>query len=165
MINKDKDMFPPVPVWKPNIAVDLERTEKTFSYYTDGKETFAILVNGTCIIISSQSKKPKLDAFEILNLIFYNHPDFNTYPMDDGNWIVTYNHPAFSIVFKDEAEKNWEYIEKNHKDGLVAYEALINPSGVVNEFDAIGKIALFGRARMFMDAQDPVIINIWRPGK
>jgi hypothetical protein len=165
MVNKKNNMFPPVPIWKPNIAVDLKRTEETFSYYVNGKEAFAIFSYGTCIIINKYTKKPKKDALEILNLIFCYHPDFNPYPMDDGNWIITYNHPAFSVVFKDEVENNWEYIEINHKGGLVEHEVLINPSGVVNEFDAIGKIALFGRARMFMDAQDPVIVNICRPEK
>jgi hypothetical protein len=85
--------------------------------------------------------------------------------MDDENYLITYSQPAFTIVFKDEVEKYWEYIDKNHQDGICRDEVLINAQGQQNVFDRIGKICLFGRAKMFMDAQAPEIIKTFDPTK
>lgn len=42
-------------------------------------------------------------------------------------------------------------------------EVLITPLGP-NVFDDFGKMALFGRCFMFMDAQDPKVVRIERKG-
>ena len=40
---QQNDDFPPKPKWKPDITpVDINRTIKTFIYYTDNKRAFAI---------------------------------------------------------------------------------------------------------------------------
>jgi hypothetical protein len=82
--------------------------------------------------------------------------------MDDGNFLISNSQPAFSIVFKDEFENNRAYIEQNHMDGLVRAEVLLNAKDAPNRFDDRGKIGLFGRARMFLDAQNPQIAQVWR---
>ncbi len=83
--------------------------------------------------------------------------------MDDGNYLIEYSQPAFTIVFKDEIETYWDYIEKNHQDGICNAEVLINAQGQHNVFDRVGKICLFGRAKMFMDAQAPKIVKVFDP--
>ncbi len=83
--------------------------------------------------------------------------------MDDGNYLVEYSEPAFTIVFKDEIEKHWDYIDKNHQDGICRAEDLINGQGQPNVFDDLGKICLYGRAKMFMDAQATKVLWMFDP--
>ena len=155
------DKFPPVPKWKPTVPIDIERTEKTFAYYINHKKPFVIFSNGTCIPVSSAN--PETEGKETLNKIYNFHPDFNPIQMDDGNWGISYSQPAYSIVFKDEFEKNRDYIDKNHLDGLTQGEVLLNAKREPNKFDDRGKIGLFGRSRMFLDAQNPIVAKIWKP--
>ena len=162
---KLSDDFPPKPKWKPNVPIDFQRTIETIAYYSDKKKTFAVFENGTCIVIPDGDANPEKQTKGILNKVYNYHPDFNPQTMDDGNFMVSYSQPAYSIVFKDEFEKNRDYIEKNHLDGLVRAEVLLNAKREPNKFDDIGKIGLFARARMFLDAQNPVVVKIWKPVK
>ena len=157
------DDFPPKPKWKPNLPIDLQKTIETFAYYSDKKKTFAIFENGTCVVIPDGATNPEKQAKEILDKIYNYHPDFNPRKMDDGNFMVSYSQTAYSIVFKDEFEKNRDYIEQNHLDGIVRAEVLLNAKHEPNKFDDLGKIGLFARARMFLDAQNPVVVKIWKP--
>jgi hypothetical protein len=55
----------------------------------------------------------------------------------------------------DELDTHRDYIDSNylnHLDGVFGDEELLRV-----------KIGLFGRARMFLDAQTPVVVQIWRP--
>jgi hypothetical protein len=157
------DDFPPKPKWKPNLPIDLQKTIETFAYYSEKKKTFAIFENGTCVVIPDGATNPEKQAKEILDKVYNYHPDFNPRKMDDGNFMVSYSQPAYSIVFKDEFEKNRDYIEQNHLDGIVRAEVLLNAKHEPNKFDDLGKIGLFARARMFLDAQNPVVVKIWKP--
>lgn len=82
-------------------------------------------------------------------------------PMDDGNMMVRYNHPAVNIVLRDVADAHWAEVEERHLDGLTPSEVLITPLGP-NKFDADGKLALLGRAYMFLDARLPEVVQIER---
>jgi len=157
------DDFPPVPKWRPNIPVDIERTVQTFAYYLNYQRPFVVFSNGTGAVVSLDSINMESDAKAILNKVFHFHADFNSIEMDDGNWLVKYSQPAFSIVFKTESNEYFQYIEAHHLEGLVTSEAILNESKKVNVFDKRGKIGLFGRARMFMDAQSPIVVRIWKP--
>ena len=81
--------------------------------------------------------------------------------MDDGNILIEYNEPAFNVVINDFANKHLTSIKRNHLSGLTESEVLITPLGP-NKFDEFGMKALYGRTFMFMDAQDPQIIKIYR---
>ena len=100
-------------------------------------------------------------ALKVLSDIFNYHPDMNPAPMDDGNILVRYNHPAVNVVLHDVAQAHWSEIEAHHLEGLTESEVLITPLGP-NKFDAFGKRALLGRAYMFMDAQAPVVVELRR---
>jgi hypothetical protein len=100
-------------------------------------------------------------AKSTLNRIFNSHPDMKPVTMDDGNYLIEYSQPAFTIVFKDEIENHWDYIEKNHQDGVCRDEVLINGQGQHNVFEKLGKICLFGRAKMFLDAQNPKVVKMF----
>ena len=160
---KTPDDFPPKPKWKPNVPVDIERTIQAFAYYSDKKKTFAVFENGTCVVVPDESSNVENSAKEILDKVYNYHPDFNPQAMDDGNFMVSYSQPAYSVVFKDEFEKNRDYIDQNHLDGVVRAEVLLNAKGEPNKFDDRGKIGLFARSRMFLDAQKPVVVKIWKP--
>lgn len=155
--------FPPKPNWRPALPVDIPRTINAFIYYTDSKKAFAIFTHGTCVVLPDDTTNAEEDAKEILDAVYRYHPDFNPHMMDDGNYMVSYSQPAYSIVFTDEFEAHREYIERTHRDGIVRDEVMLNANGQVSHFDDRGKAGLFGRARMFMDAQEPVVIRIWKP--
>lgn len=160
---RDAADSPPKPTWKPAVPVDIPRTVETFAYYTDRKKSFAVLTHGTCILLPDGSKDAEEDAKGILDKVYHYHPDFNPQAMDDGNFMVSYSQPAYSVVFKEEWATHRDHIDRNHLDGVVRGEVLLNARCERNKFDDRGKIGLFGRARMFLDAQTPVVVRIWRP--
>jgi hypothetical protein len=155
--------FPPVPKWRPSFLEPIDRIEDRFSYYFDSKRDFAILENGTCVLIEDglSDQAAAVSALATLSSIFNYHPDMNPSPMDDGNILVSYDHPAFNVVLSDVAGDHWLEIEARHLDGLTPDEVLITPLGQ-NVFDDVGKKALLGRCYMFMDAQAPKVVRIKR---
>jgi hypothetical protein len=157
------DDFPHKPKWKPNVSVDIDRTIKAFAYYTDSKRSFAVFTNGTCVLLPDGAQDPEAEARKILDAVYNYHPDFNSQTMDDGNFLVSYSQPAFFVVFSDELAANRAYIDQNHLDGVVRDEVLLNAEKQPNKFDDRGKVGLFGRARMFLDAQAPKVIRVWKP--
>ena len=155
--------FPPVPKWRPAIPQPLDQVIERVSYYTDRKRDFAVFANGTCVILTNglSEEGATAEALAVLSKIFRFHPDMNPRPMDDGNILVQYNHPAINVVIDSFARSNWSEIDRNHQDALAADEVLITPLGP-NKFDDFGKKALFGRCFMFMDAQQPRVVRVVR---
>jgi hypothetical protein len=160
---KKKAKFPPVPAWKPSIRQPIDRIVERMLYYTDRKRDLAFFENGTCVVLPDglSDEHAGAHAKEVLAKIFNYHPDMNPTPMDDGNVLVRYNHPAVNVVLSDFAAEHWSEIDRNHQRALATSEVLITPLGQ-NVFDEFGKKALFGRCFMFMDAQQPVIKKIVR---
>jgi hypothetical protein len=162
--SKESDTdFPPKPKWKPDLPVDIERIYEKTKYYTGDKLQFAVFQNGTVTFFSNRVDNIEDSAKASLDKIYNAHPDFKPMTMDDGNYLIEYSQPAFTIVFKDEIDNNWNYIDKHHQDGICRAEVLINVQGQHNVFDSIGKICLFGRAKMFMDAQAPKVVKTFDP--
>jgi len=159
----EKAPFPPRPKWRPDLFIDIDRITDSAKYYTGHKLQLAIFQYGTVALLAKRSDNVEHDAKDFLNKIYNFHVDFKPITMDDGNYLIEYLQPAFNIVFKDEVENHWKYIEKHHLEGLCNDEVLLNGQGQANVFDNIGKICLFGRAKMFMDAQDPVVVNTFDP--
>jgi len=155
--------FPPKPKWKPDLPVDIELIYEKAKYYTGDKLQFAVFRNGTVTFFSNKVENIEVSAKASLDKIYNAHPDFKPMTTNDGNYLIEYSQPAFTIVFKDEIEKHWDYIDKNHQDGICRDEVLINAEGQHNIFDSVGKICLFGRAKMFMDAEAPKIVKTFDP--
>ena len=157
--------FPPVPAWKPSFQQPLDRVADRLAYYTSGKRDFAIFQYGTCVVLEdgASDDDAKATSLKALSDIIHFHPDMNPTPMDDGNILVRYNHPAANVVLHDIAEAHWAEIEAKHLEGLISSEVLITPRGP-NVFDNFGQQALLGRAYMFMDALAPQIVRISRHG-
>jgi len=155
--------FPPVPEWEPEIKIPENEIIERFTYYTDGEKDFVIFKNGTCVIVSDNltDDQASNEAIEILGKIFNYHPDMNPLPMDDGNILVQYNHPAYNIVLDKIALKNISLIKKMHLKALARDEVLITQQGP-NNFDEFGMKALFGRCYFFMDAKNPVVSKLIR---
>ena len=158
-----KKDFPPVPTWRPSFSQPIGSVIDRISYYTDAKRDFAVFRNATCVILDTglSDADAKTVSLKVLADILGFHPDMNPAPMDDGNILVRYNHPAVNVVLSAIAKAHWEEIEKHHLDGLTPDEVLITPLGQ-NKFDDFGKQALLGRAYMFMDAQSPEIVQLVR---
>ena len=161
---KPKPEFPPRPVWRPSIEQPLERIVERARYYYGDRFDLVFFKHGTCALAAGE---PMEDAaliaygLEVLAAVFNAHPDFDPKPMQDGNVLVTYNHPAFNVVLDDVVAENWTTIDKLHLDALATSEVLMTPLGP-NVFDDFGKKALFGRCFMFMDAQEPEVVKITR---
>jgi hypothetical protein len=133
------------------------------SYYLDGRRDFAVFEHGTCAILADglSNEEAESSARDTLAKIFNFHADMNPRPMDDGNILIQYNHPAVNVVLDDVCMAHWSEIDQNHQRALATSEVLITPLGS-NVFDDFGKKALFGRCFMFMDAQDPKVVRIVR---
>lgn len=157
------EQFPPVPAWRPTIILPIDRIVDRFQYYTDGKNDFVVLKHGTCVIVSDglTDDEARKEALGTIDKIFNYHLDMDPAPMDDGNILVRYNHPAFNIALDDIAKENWATIDARHQDALATHEVLITPLGS-NKFDEFGKKALWGRCYFFMDAQSPEVARIVR---
>ena len=155
--------FPPKPKWRPNLPVDIEAIFDKARFYTGDKLQLAIFQNGTVVFFADRVDDIAQSALNTIDRIYNAHPDFKPIAMDDGNYLVEYSQPAFTIVFKSETDTYWSYIEKNHQNGVCTAEVLINSTGQHNVFDRLGKICLYGRAKMFMDAQSPKVVKIFEP--
>lgn len=160
---KEVPVFPPVPDWEPSIVVPQERIIERFAYYTDGTKDFVVFTHGTCVIVDNGLPDDQAisQANQVLHAIVHYHLDMNPAPMDDGNILVRYNHPAFNVVLDDVVLANWQTIKDNHQRALATDEVLITPQGQ-NKFDDFGIKALFGRCYFFMDAKNPKATRVVR---
>jgi hypothetical protein len=145
------------------MAQPIDQVIDRVSYYTDRRRDFVVFAHGTCVIVSSglSEEDATAEAHDVLAKILKFHPDMNPRPMDDGNIMVQYNHPAINVVIDAVAMSRWAEIEANHQGALAGEEVLLTPLGP-NKFDTFGMKALFGRCFMFMDAQDPRVIQVVR---
>jgi hypothetical protein len=157
------DEFPPVPEWKPDIEVPLDQIIDRFRYYANDGKDFVVLKYGTCVIVSDglSDDQAKREALETVAKIFGFHLDFNPRVMDDGNALIFYNHPAYTIVLEEITAKHMDLIRANHQRALAREEVLLGPAGP-NVFDEFGMKALFGRCYFFMDAKNPEVVAVIR---
>ena len=159
----DKQDFPPVPAWEPEIAVPIDKISERFRYYTDGGTDFVVFRHGTCVVVSDglSEADARREALETVSKIFNYHPDMNPKNMDDGNILIFYNHPAYTVVLDEVTKKHIDTIRENHMKALARDEVLMTPRGA-NKFDDFGMKALFGRCYFFMDAKKPEVASVIR---
>lgn len=157
--------LPPVPAWRPELEIPLERVAERFRYYIDGRRDFVVLTHGTCVLLDDGLSDAAAAAFasQLVAQLILAHPDVTPQEMDDGNLLLSYRLPVYSVVLDDLAAAHAEEIERFHLQALTPGEVLITPLGP-NRFDAFGKKVLWGRCFMFMDAQAPVVARIERKG-
>ena len=155
--------FPPVPAWKPTIEQPLNSITDRIRHYTNGSRDFAIFTHGTVAILPDGLSDTEAEAIakQALHKVFYAHPDMQPLNMSDGNILIKYNHDVAGVVLNEVAKENLAEIEKQHQHAIATDEVLITPLGH-NVFDQFGKIVLFGRCFMFMDAQNTKIVRIER---
>jgi hypothetical protein len=165
LADKPKD-FPPVPAWQPDIEVPLDKIIERFRYYTDNKKDFVVFKHGTCVLVSDglTDERARNEALETVSKIFNYHPDMNPKSMDDGNILIFYNHPAYTVVLEEITTTHMDAIRTNHLRALARDEVLITPAGP-NKFDDFGMKALFGRCYFFMDAKKPEVTRVIRKSK
>ncbi len=159
----EEKQFPPVPKWKPNLSVSNESQLERMIFYTNEDKDLAQFSNGTIVILEDglDDVEAKKYANEVLSKIFNYHPDMNPVNMKDGNILVQYNHPAYNVVLTEFTQKHMDVIKSSHLDALATDEVLITGLGH-NKFDEFGMQALCGRAFMFMDAQNPEVVHLYR---
>lgn len=160
---KPKIQLPPIPDWKPDIHLPIEKIENVIRHYSDGRHDFAIFKNGTVAILSGSPSELEAEvaAKNALESVFHSHPDMTPREMDDGNILIAYKNNVASVVLTELVEKHWEEINENHQRALATSEVLITPLGN-NVFNDFGKKCLFGRCYMFMDAVSPEVVRIVR---
>ena len=159
----NKKSFPPVPAWEPEIVVPMDKVIDRFRYYTDGDKDFVVLKHGTCVVVSDglSDEDAEKEALETVSEIFNYHPDMDPKDMDDGNILIFYNHPAYTVVLDETTKRHMETIRTNHMKALARDEVLMTPGGP-NKFDDFGMKALFGRCYFFMDAKKPEVAQVIR---
>ena len=155
--------FPPVPKWEPSFFVANEVILDRMVYYTDSNRDIIVFSHGTAVLLPDDLSDEDAESYAlgVLADIFNNHPDFRPSPMDDGNILVSYNYPAYNVVIEAFVQQHMDEVRSMHLEGLAAYEVLITPAGN-NVFDEFGMKALYGRAFMFMDAQNPEVGLLYR---
>ncbi|MDO6525363.1 hypothetical protein Q4519_06655 [Motilimonas sp. 1_MG-2023] len=165
-LHASNKVFPPVPDWRPNFTAEAAMILEQLVFYTNDQKDMVQFSNGTLVLLPDRlSDTAAYDyALKVLSDIYNYHPDMKPIAMKDGNIVVQYNHPAVNVVLTGFTAKHMDEIRQLHLNGLVTDEVLITPLGN-NIFDDFGMQALYGRALMFMDAQDPVIIRLYRHAK
>tara|TARA_Y100000815_G_scaffold68665_1_gene57720 strand:+ start:323 stop:916 length:594 start_codon:yes stop_codon:yes gene_type:complete len=166
VFSEESDQFPPVPSWQPAFSAPVELQLERMVFYTDDTRDLVQYKNGTVVVINKglDDNEAKLFANEVLSKIYNYHPDMNPLNMKDGNILVRYNHPAFNVVLTEFTSKYIDTIRNKYRDALATHEVIITGLGT-NVFDDFGKQALDGRTFMFMDAQNPEVVAIYRSGK
>jgi len=159
----EEKQFPPVPKWKPNFTSSIESQLERMIFYTNQEKDLAQFSNGTVVILEDglDNDKAELFAKEVLSKIYNYHPGMNPVSMKDGNILVQYNHPAYNVVLTEFTKQHINKIESKHLDALATDEVLITGLGQ-NKFDEFGMQSLYGRAFMFMDAQEPRVVRLYR---
>jgi hypothetical protein len=128
--DKPKD-FPPVPAWQPEIEIPLEKIIDRFRYYTDNKKQFVVFKHGTCVLVSDglTDEQARKEALETVSKVFNYHPDMNPKSMDDGNILIFYNHPAYTVVLEEITKVHMETIRTNHLRALARDEVIMTRLG------------------------------------
>jgi len=159
----EEKQFPPVPNWKPSFSASIESQLERMVFYTNQDKDLAQFSNGTIVILEDglDDTEARQYANEVLSKIFNYHPDMNPVNMKDGNILVQYNHPAYNVVLTEFTQKHMDVIKSKHLDALATDEVLITGLGH-NKFDEFSMLALYGRAFMFMDAQSPELVRLYR---
>ncbi len=159
----DEKQFPPVPDWQPSFSAPIENQLERMVYYTDRKRDLAVFKHGTVVVLEADMNDvaAKEYALKVLSDIYNYHPDMNPLNMDDGNIMVQYNHPAYNVVITKFIEEHLNVIRSKHLQALATDEVIITGAGS-NKFDDFGMKALYGRTFMFMDAQSPEIVQVFR---
>ena len=162
-VTAEEKQIPPVPKWKPEFSASIESQLERMVFYTNRDKDLAQFSNGTIVILADGlgDEEARQYAGEVLSKIFNYHPDMNPVNMKDGNILVQYNHPAYNVVLTEFTKKHMNTIKSRHLDALATDEVLITGLGQ-NKFDEFGMQALYGRTFMFMDAQNPEIVRLYR---
>lgn len=161
---KPKRQFPPVPKWRPAFTPPLDTLVERIHYYANGKKDFVVFEHGTCVVVPNglTEEDAKTNALDTLSAIFHRHADMNPVAMDDGNILMRYSGPALNVVLCDFARAHWTEIEANHLDAIATDEVLVDAKGRLNVFDENGKMGLYGRCFLFMDAQTKNVVRVER---
>ena len=163
MIASAEAQFSPVPDWQPDFSITNDEVLERMIYYFDDSTDIVIFKHGTAVVLPDglNDDDAREFALKTLSEIYNYHVDLNPRYMDDGNILISYNHPAYNVVIDGFANAHIETIRARRLEALATYEVLIGPMGA-NKFDEFAMKALYGRTFMFMDAQDPVITKIYR---
>lgn len=159
--------WPPRPAWVPSFQMPFPKTLTAFKLALRGPRDIVVFKNGTMVIVPlgmDDSSATDL-AKAHLNDLVHGHVDMSVQRTAAEDVLVSYNRTgyeaAFNLVLSDIAQEHWNEIETRHLDGLVADEVIVTQVAA-NGFDEEGKMALLGRAYMFLDALDPQVMLIDR---
>lgn len=124
---------------------------------------FVVFQNGTCIIVENESSSDKIREIALNKLVRTAKPDakFVCSPIENHNLIVSYSEPVFHLRFADEMSKHRISIDTDFKRFLTKQEISEIPAHWQPPFHA--KVGLRSRARLMMDAENPVIAHIIAP--
>lgn len=155
--------FPPVPKWRPTFSISNDEVLERLIHYFNDQADLVVFEFGTAVLVPDglNDGDAKQFAREALSRVFHFHPDMEPLLMDDGNILISYNGPVYNVVKDEFAVEHIDTILARHLDALATDEVLFTPAGP-NKFDEFGMKALYGRAFMFMDAQDPDNERIYR---
>jgi hypothetical protein len=154
----------PRPSWRPEYIVKNGDVVDKISLYTNHQKPFVIYENGTCVFPSIIDENLQFTCDEILTNVVMSSPDFKVNKMNDGNFMVSFLGPVYSLVFEDTFNKNKKnIIESVDAKGLLSGEKVISSSDSSSPLDHY-YIGLYARAYLYMDAADRHIVNFIKNG-
>jgi hypothetical protein len=141
------------------LPINIDRLQRTASYYSNGKFFLEIYGNGTCVFPEISSENKPFDGRNLLSALIEKPIDFTVREMDDHNFIVAFSPTIFSIVFNDDFEENKATIS-TELSATTNDEFLVGKSGVPEEHLLIG---LYARTRLLADIKEPKLLVLLSP--
>lgn len=141
------------------LPIDIDRLQRTASYYSNGKFFLEIYENGTCVFPPISSENKPFDGKNLLSGLIEKPIDFTVREMDDHNFIVGFSNTIFSIVFNDDFEESKVTIS-NELAAATNDEFLVGKSGVPEEHLLIG---VYARTRLLADIEQQKLLVLLPP--
>ena len=144
----------PRPSWRPDVDINIDVVASKVTFFTNNQKPFVVYKNGTCVFPSIIDEKVDSHCYEFLKAVVSQSPDFEVSEMEDGNYLVSFTGPVYSLVLNDEFDKQKEHIVKSlNQGGLLPGEKILSGDGKQKPVEHY-YIGLFARARLYADVAD-----------
>lgn len=148
----------PRPVWVPATVPTIQWTLDHLREYLPGKE-LTVFRNGTCVV-SPHLQTPPTDAAcreRLLSVVKY-HPDFKVRRHGSGDFLVTFRGGVGGVMPGEMMRSNQATLRAEaYSQGKLPSEILKEEEGTsTDDTDLIA--GLYVRARLYLDAESPVVV-------
>jgi len=149
----------PKPTWRPDVDIDIDVIASKITFFTNNQKPFVVYANGTCVFPSVIDEGVDEHCYEFLEAVVFQFPNFEVSEMDDGNYLVSFTGPVYSLVLNEEFDKQKVYIVKSiNEGGLLPGEKILSGDDEKKPAEHY-YIGLFARARLYADVADNEVLR------